>query len=114
MDIIDKEDVRGKKGERYIEYSNAVKQYIIYINEILNNTGKVIIEYDYIVGKMGGDFTKKSHRTVYLGLKFALHSYGIDVKMVTNENRDKVFIMSYIDDKEEFFEAIISNIDLLQ
>lgn len=109
MNIIEEEDVRGQKGEKYIEYKIAIRPFIANIHQEINRNGTAIIERYYLTAKMGKysdqDFRNKSIRSVILGLRHVLYPYGIDIKMGTHKG-EKVFIMSYVEDEDVFHNAI--------
>lgn len=109
MNIVDKENVRGQKGEKYIEYRLAIRPFIANIHEEINRNETAIIERNYLMAKMGKysdrDFIKKNPYSVYLGLRHVLYPYAIDIKMGTYEG-EKVFVMTYVEDPDVFQNAI--------
>ncbi len=114
MNLVDIENVRGQKGERYIEYKIAIRPFIACIRKELNIYGTAIIDHDVLTAKMENysdkNFTKKDYYTIYLGLRHVLQNYGIDIK----RNRFKGiknFVMSYMKDQNALFKGLNYDID---
>lgn len=114
MKLVDIENVRGQKGERYIEYKIAIRPFIICIHKELNIYGTAIIDHDVLTKKMENysdkKFTKKDYYTIYLGLRHVLKNYGIDIRRNTAKG-NKNFIMSYMEDQNALFEGMKYDID---
>ncbi len=114
MKLVEEEDVRGQKGERYIEYKIAIRPFIVCIRKELDIYGKAVIDYDVLTTKMENysdkKFTKKDYYTIQLGLQYVLKNYGLDIRRKRNKGL-KAFIISYTEDQDALFNGLDYDVD---
>lgn len=78
----------------------SVIEWIIQQIEIAND-GIIRVKTADLKKVLGPNCEKKSDSTLYMGLRYSLKKYGIDVKLRTSKDRTKIFVISNIQHKHD-------------